>query len=68
MGGHTSTLGVIGFVPSGAPQTGFGGEARSGHNDLLLGGSLMLLGTGLVLGFVLRRRRMRLQQIADDGS
>ena len=65
---HTSALGVIGFVPSGAPQTGFGGAAHSSHDDPLLVGSVLLLGAGLAVGFVMRRRRTRPEQIADDLS
>jgi cytochrome c biogenesis protein CcdA len=63
---HTSTLGTIGFVPSGAPETGFGGAAQSGHDYLLLVGSVLLIAMGLAVGFVLRRRRTHPEQISDD--
>lgn len=65
---HTSALGTIGFVPSGAPQTGLGGAAQSGHDYLLLVGSALLIGMGLAVGFVLRRRRTQPEQVSDDLS
>ena len=63
---HTSALGTIGFVPSGAPQTGMGGAAQSSHNYWLLVGSVLLMGMGLAVGVVLRRRRTQPEQISDD--
>ncbi len=56
-GGSTGTLETI--VPVGSPQTGLGGAARTGNDDLLLlaAASLALAGIAFTVG--IRRRRTR---------
>ena len=56
-GGSTGTLETI--VPVGSPQTGLGGAAHTGNDDLLLlaAASLALAGIAFTLG--IRRRRTR---------
>ena len=45
-------------LPAGAPSTGFGGAARSGHNELLVAlGAAALLAALAMTGLGLRRRR-----------
>jgi hypothetical protein len=57
-GGSTGTIvGTLGAIPSGAPQTGFGGASRSHDSDFLYAGSLAFLGAGLALSVAIRRRR-----------
>jgi hypothetical protein len=69
VGGSTrSVLGTLGFVPAGAPQTGFGGEAHSSHHTLILFGSGLLIIAGLALALVMRRRRTHGGPIADDNA
>ena len=65
-GGSTSTLGSLGFVPAGAPQTGFGGAAHSNHRVPVLLGSVVLIAAGLLLLLAMRRRRFHTEAIADD--
>jgi hypothetical protein len=65
-GGSTNTLGSLGFVPSGAPQTGFGGAAHSNHRVLVLLGSMVLIAAGLTLALAMRRRRFHTEPSADD--
>ena len=59
-GGSTATAtptGTSDVIPSGAPQTGFGGASRSHNGDLLLAGLLTLFGATLAMTFAMRRRR-----------
>ncbi len=70
VGGSTgaSSLGTLGFVPAGAPQTGFGGAAHSNTHVLILLGSGFLIASGLALALVMRRRRTHVVATTDDRS
>jgi hypothetical protein len=50
-------LGTTSIVPTGAPQTGFGGASHSRDNALLYAGVLTLAAAGLALAVAIRRRR-----------
>jgi hypothetical protein len=59
-GGSTGTrtnLGATGVVPTGAPQTGFGGSSRSHEDPLVLAGTIALIGAGLASAIAIVRRR-----------
>jgi hypothetical protein len=61
-GGSTGTgraggLGTTGVVPTGAPQTGFGGASRSRDDTLAYAGVLVLIGAALASALAIRRRR-----------
>jgi hypothetical protein len=56
-GGSTGLVGTLGAIPSGAPQTGFGGASRSRDSDLMFAGVIALFGAGLALTIAVRRRR-----------
>jgi hypothetical protein len=61
-GGSTGTgtatgLGTTGVVPTGAPQTGFGGASRSRDDALSYAGVLLLVGAALTSALAIRRRR-----------
>ncbi|HXQ62154.1 MAG TPA: ice-binding family protein [Acidimicrobiales bacterium] len=55
-GGNAGGLGS-GVVPTGFPQTGLGGAARSDDPALVALGGLALLGAALATGLAVRRRR-----------
>ena len=59
-GGSTGTgltSGTVGVVPSGAPQTGFGGASRSRDGDPVFAGVFVLIGAALAATLAIRRRR-----------
>jgi hypothetical protein len=56
-GGSTGLVGTVGAIPSGAPQTGFGGASHSRDSDLLFAGALALIGAALASTVAIRRRR-----------
>jgi hypothetical protein len=63
--GGTATPSVV--LPTGAPQTGLGGAARSGDNMLLVGlGGAALFGAVAATGLALRRRRVLIVRGATD--
>src|SRR5580704_927212 len=55
--GTAMGLGTIGVVPTGAPQTGFGGASRSRDDALSYAGVLVLFGAALAAALAIRRRR-----------
>jgi hypothetical protein len=55
--GRAMGLGTIGVVPTGAPQTGFGGASRSRNDALSYAGVLVLIGAALASALAIRRRR-----------
>jgi hypothetical protein len=55
--GPPTIVGTLGAIPSGAPQTGFGGASRSHDSDFLYAGTIALIGAGLALTIAIRRRR-----------
>ena len=55
VGGATGTVRSI--IPTGAPQTGFGGASLSISPTLISIGSVVLAAAGLVMAWVIRRRR-----------
>lgn len=54
-GGSTGTTATV--IPTGAPQTGFGGASRSHDSDFLFAGVIALIGAGLALTIAIRRRQ-----------
>jgi hypothetical protein len=54
-GGPTGTLASV--IPTGAPQTGFGGASLSTNPDLVYVGSIALAAAGLTMFLAIRRRR-----------
>jgi hypothetical protein len=56
-GPPTGIVGAFGSIPSGGPQTGFGGASRSRDSDLLFASALAFGGAGLALTLALVRRR-----------
>jgi hypothetical protein len=64
--GSTTNLGTVGVIPTGAPQTGFGGASHSRDDDLLFAGALALIGAGLALAVAVSRRRTSSVQGADE--
>jgi hypothetical protein len=65
-GGSTGLVGTVGAIPSGAPQTGFGGASRSRDGDLMFAGVIALIGAGLALTIAVRRRRTFAAQGANE--
>jgi hypothetical protein len=65
-GGSTGLVGTVGAIPSGAPQTGFGGASRSRDGDLMFAGVIALIGAGLALTIAVRRRRTFCAQGANE--
>jgi hypothetical protein len=58
-GGSTGPpVGNFGAVPSGAPQTGFGGESHSRDGGLVFAGVIAIIGAGLAIAVAVRRRRI----------
>jgi hypothetical protein len=55
--GPPTIVGTLGAIPSGAPQTGFGGASRSHDSDFLYAAALAFMGAGLAVDVVIRRRR-----------
>lgn len=56
-------------IPLGAPQTGFGGASHTGANALMVAvGGLAILGAGLAILFLIRRRRLSLRAVPVDHS
>jgi hypothetical protein len=55
--GPPTIVGKLGVVPTGAPQTGFGGASHSRDSDPLFAGALAFIGAGLALTVAIRRRR-----------
>ena len=55
--GTATGLGTTGVVPTGAPQTGFGGASHSRDAALSYAGVLVLFGAALASGVAIRRRR-----------
>jgi hypothetical protein len=55
--GTATGLGITGVVPTGAPQTGFGGASRSRDDALSYTGVLVLIGAALASALAIRRRR-----------
>jgi hypothetical protein len=64
--GPTTNLGTTAVVPSGAPQTGFGGASHSRDDNLLFAGVVALIGAGLALAVAVGRRRTSSVQGADE--
>ena len=64
--GRPDWSGTVGAVPSGAPQTGFGGASRSRDGGFILAGVIALIGAGLALTVAFRRRQTLPTQGADD--
>jgi hypothetical protein len=60
-GGSTGLAGTSGTVasviPTGAPQTGFGGASRSTDPALVYAGGVALVAAGLTMALTIRRRR-----------
>jgi hypothetical protein len=72
-GGSTGTgtatgLGTTGIVPTGAPQTGFGGASRSRDDALSYAGVLVLIGAALASALAIRRRRTSVSPGAHETS
>jgi hypothetical protein len=60
--GPPTIVGAFGSIPSGGPQTGFGGASHSRDNDLLFAGALAFVGAGLASALgILRRRTLSLR-------
>ena len=55
--GPPTIVGTFGAVPSGAPQTGFGGASRSRDGELVFAGVIAFIGAGLAFTIAIRRRR-----------
>lgn len=55
--GQRTNLGATGIVPTGAPQTGFGGASLARDDRLVFAGILALIGAGLALTVGIVRRR-----------
>jgi hypothetical protein len=55
IGGATGTIASV--IPTGAPQTGFGGAALSTNPALVYVGSIALAAAGLTMVLAIRRRR-----------
>jgi hypothetical protein len=66
--GRATGLGTTGVVPTGAPQTGFGGASRSRDDALSYAGVLVLIGAALASVLAIRRRRTGLTLGAPDTS
>jgi len=64
--GPPTIVGTLGAIPSGAPQTGFGGASRSHDSDFLYAGTIALIGAGLALTIAIRRRRTLSVQGANE--
>ena len=64
--GSTTNLGTTAVIPTGAPQTGFGGASHSRDDNLLFAGVLALIGAGLALAVAVGRRRTSSVQGADE--
>jgi hypothetical protein len=54
-GGPTGTVASV--IPTGAPQTGFGGASLSTNPDLVYVGGVALAAAGLTMVLAIRRRR-----------
>jgi hypothetical protein len=70
-GGSTGTsavVGTLGLIPSGSPQTGFGGASHSSDGDLLIPGVVAIIGAALAMAFAIRRRRILPDQGSHEGS
>jgi hypothetical protein len=66
--GPPSIVGAFGSVPSGGPQTGFGGASHSRDDNFLFAGALALVGAGLALTLAVFRRRALFPQGANEDS
>jgi hypothetical protein len=66
--GRATGLGTTGVVPTGAPQTGFGGASRSRDDALSYAGVLVLIGAALASALAIRRRRTGLTLGAHETS
>jgi hypothetical protein len=64
--GPPTIFGTLGAIPSGAPQTGFGGASRSHDSDFLYAGGLAFMGAVIALSIAIRRRQTLSVQGANE--